>query len=347
MMRPMNAALLAAVTALTTAGAAHADPFDPTRVPADAKYVIHIDVDAIRPTQLWKAADDKLAGNEAFGAKMGQFEMASGMHFPNDLHDVTVYGAAAGDGAAVTVVHAKMSKDQLTAALQFANNYGNEIFGKYEILTWNDNGDPKAAAFHDDSTFVIAATADHVKAALDTMDAKAARAPADSPLFAGAVKPAAGQPPTLVYLATLDLAGLAKPGETPNLMVKQIDSGFVTLTERPAAATTNPSAGGAPTGAAAADAVVKLTVRAKSPEAAQQLQTMAGGLKAFVGMQAANQAADPRLAFAATVLKTTTLTQTGNTIEVGASMNVDQLQQAADQLIDKAKKAKGDDDKGL
>jgi len=290
--------LVAAIAALCLASTVRAAPFDPAGVPADARYVIHIDMDAARPTQLWDAVDDRLVGNEAFGAKMGRFEAGSGMHFPRDLHDVTVYGRAPGDAAAVVVVHAKMSREQLMAALQFANNYSSDLFGTYEIASWDDDDRPIFAAFHDGSTLVIARDEDNVKSALDVMDGKLPRlAPGDA-LAAGAKQPA------LVYVAATDLPSLTPPGAGPNPVLKQVDHGWLTLA-------------------------------AKSPDAAQQLQASAAGLKAMVGFAAMSDTAAPRVKFAATALRTLTLTQAGNTISADVSVGVDQVEQLMDRAADR------------
>jgi hypothetical protein len=314
----LHTRLVVAIVALCITAVVRADPFDPAGVPADARYVIHLDMDAARPTQLWDAIDDRLVGNEAFGAKMGQFEMGSGMHFPRDLHDVTVYGRAAGDAAAVVVVHAKMSREQLMAALQFANNYSSDLFGQYEIASWDDDNRPLFAAFHDGATLVIARDEDNVKSALDVMDGKAPRlAPGDA-LAAGAKQPA------LLYVAATDLPSLTPPGARPNPVLKQVDHGWLAVTERPAS-TTRPT-----TAPAVHDVALGVTLTAKSPDAAQQLQASAAGLKAMVGFAAMSDTAAPQVKFAAAALRTLTLTQAGNTISADVSVGVDQLEQAMD-----------------
>ena len=304
-------------------GHCEADPFDPAQVPADARYVLHLDMDAARPTQLWGAIDDRLVGNEAFGAKVGQFELGSGMHFPRDLHDVTVYGRAVGDEAAVVLVHAKMNRDQLMTALQFADNYSSDLFGKYEIAIWDDDNRPLFAAFHGESTFLIARSEDNLKSALDVMDGKLPPLAADAPLAAGAKQPA------LAYVAATDLAALTPPGQPPNPVVKQIDHGWLTLTERPAAATTRPTTGPA---AAAHDVCLHVTLTATTAEAAQRLEASAGGLKAMVSFAAMSDTAAPNVKFAAAALRTLKLTQAGTAVSADVSVGMDPLEQAMDRV---------------
>ncbi len=314
---------LAALVVLTAA-TARAAPFDPAAVPADARWVVHLDMDALRPTKLWQVIDDQLVGNEAFGSKMGLFEQGSGMRFPRDLHGVTFYGHAAGDAEAVVVVRATMPRGQFMAALQFAPNYAADTYGKYDVAGFDDDNRTLYAAAHDVSTLLFSRSLDALHAALDVLDAKAPAVAAGDPLAAG------GKGSPVLYVAALDPAGLAPPGTTPNPLVTQIDHAWLTLAERPAAATTRPSTAPATTAPASPDAVVRLTVTAKSPEAAQQMRAAAGGLRALVAFAAMPRDAKPGVKFAASVLRTMTVTQAGPVTTAEASVGVDQLQQAAD-----------------
>ena len=335
-MRATMMSALICATALATP-TARANPLDPARVPADAKWVCHVDMDALRPTQLWQVIDDRLAANEPFQAKVGQFEMVSGMTFPRDLHDVTLYGRAAGDEAAVVLIHAKMDRQQVMAAVTMAPGYSSDLFGKYEVVSWEDDGREMFGAFHDDATLIVGRVSANVQAALDVIDAKADHIAPDTPLAAGA------KSRSLVYIAAIDPASLGKPGETPNPLVKQLASGWVGVTERATPATqstTRPT-----TGPAAAEAVVRATLTAKTPEAAQQLQAAAGGLKAMVGLAAMSDTADPNVKFAAAALRTMTLTQSGNAVSADVSVGVDELQRAVDRATEKAAKARATDGK--
>ncbi len=323
----LAAAALAAAAAV--APSARADPFDPARVPADAKYVVHVDMDALRPTKLWGVIDDRLAGNEAFGTKMGLFETASGMHFPRDLHGVTIYGRAAGDDNGVVVIRAAMHRDQFMAAIGFAPGYQAESFGKVDGASWDDDGRRMFGAFHDDATLVFARSAANVLAALDVIDGKSPHVAPTDPLAAGG-KGAAGAPPALFYVAAADPASLAPPRQT-NPLLKQVDAGWLTVVERPAAPATRPA-----DGTPSPDAVVHAVVTAKTPEAAKQLQAAAGGVRAMVALAAMPAGADPNLKFASGVLRSLAVAQADRAVTADLSVGVDALQQAVDRAVAQA-----------
>jgi hypothetical protein len=339
----MRNQILATVVMLTLPVAfARAAPFDPTRVPADARYVGHVDMDALRPTHLWDEINDRLVGNEAFGAKMGLFEQGSGMRFPRDLHDVTIYGKDAGDTNAVTLVHARMNRDQFMAALvNFAPNAAADSLGKYDTVSWDDGDRKMFATFHDESTLIFARSEANLGWALDAIDGKVPHVAPTDRLAAGAAKPPAGAPAVLAYAATVEPADLmGQASKRPvNPLLKQVDGGWLTIVERPATASTRPTTGPA-TQPASDDVAVHVVVMAQTADGANQLVSGGNGLRFMVGMAATSKTADPNLKFIAGVLGRAVLAQDGKTATADLSAGIDQLAAAADAAI----KARADRD---
>ena len=198
MLRPLAASLILSlgVTALTPA-----DPLDPRQIPADAKWVIHADMDAARDTKLWAAMDNELSTNADFQNGIGKIEQITGAQFPRDLHDVTLYGRSADDQAGVVIVHAHVNRQQIVTLLQMNTAFASNAYGDYQVLTWHDDDKNKTmfGSFKDDSTMIISQTEDLVKGALDVMDDKAEHIKVDSPLAAGA------KPQLLAFIAASDL----------------------------------------------------------------------------------------------------------------------------------------------
>ena len=335
--RTFRSVAIALAALAASAAVAHADPFDPARVPADAKYVLHVDMDALRPTQLWHVLDDQLVGNEQAGALIGKLELGLGMKFPRDVHDITVYGHDVGEANAVTVLHAKMNRGQFTAALGTLPNAGTDPYGKYDLLSFDDEqGRSVVAAFHDDGTLLFTQSPELMKAALDVLDGKAEHAGPTSPLVSGATAGASTRPTgkPLVYVAVADPATLIKGGGPP--LAKEVAGGSAIVTERPVS-TTRPV-----DGPADAEAAVHLSVAAKTADAARQLQNAAAGVRVLVMGAASGNAANPGLALAASALRTLTVTQTGNTIDGDMTVNEGRVAKAIDQAAAKAKAADAD-----
>ena len=132
-------ALVASMFAVLPA-VAMADPFDVKRVPADSKWLLHIDVDAARGTKIWDILSHKLAQDPNYAQKVEDVATISGMHFPEDVHDVTLFGKSAADDSGVVVLHGKIDRDKTTAALQANPSYASQSYGSYQIMSWDDNG---------------------------------------------------------------------------------------------------------------------------------------------------------------------------------------------------------------
>ncbi len=276
------------------------DPFDAQRVPVDAKWVIHIDMDAARHSKTWEAVDDHLANNEGFQSSVAQIEQATGMQFPDDVHDVTLYGRAAGDEAGVVVLHGKIDHNRTIAALQMNPDYTQTDYGKYQVMSWPDKEKKLFGAFHDDSTVVVGRTQANIEAALDTMDAKA-ECVKEGPLAAGAT------PQLLVYVAVKDLAGLQRDKDAQSPLLKRISSGWVGLSEKDG------------------NAVVHANLTTATPEMAEQLHTAIEGIKAMVSLAAEGANADPKAKAAANALQTLHPASDGKIVSVDWPIPLDQV----------------------
>src|SRR5581483_7126667 len=103
---PMRKRLLALslFALLLTPSFSRADAFDPRQVPADAKWIIHADVDTARESKTFEAVWDRLLATGAAQGKFDQIEQFTGMNIPNDLQDLTLYGKEAGDEAGVILI---------------------------------------------------------------------------------------------------------------------------------------------------------------------------------------------------------------------------------------------------
>ena len=78
---------------LGLAAAANAAPLDPKQVPAEAKWLMHVDVDAMRQaTVVQKAWKKGLEMHKEAQQHLDKLKTAIGMDICKDLHGVTAYG---------------------------------------------------------------------------------------------------------------------------------------------------------------------------------------------------------------------------------------------------------------
>ncbi len=277
-----------------------ADPLDARQIPADAKWVVHIDMDAARDTKTWDAIYTKLVNNDEFQTKVGQIEQLMNGHFPRDMRDLTLYGRAAGDEAAVIILHAKMDRNQTLGFLQLMNTYQENAYGDYKVISWEDKGKRLFASFHDDSTVLVGRLEANIQAALDTIDGKG-ESIKDGPLASGI------KPQLLVYVAAQDLADLKKPNEPQSPVVKEIKSGWICLSEKDG------------------NDIVQANFLTENADTADQLHSAMSGIKAMVSMAGNGDNADPKAQAAAKALKSFTATQTDKVVTVEWPIPLEQV----------------------
>jgi hypothetical protein len=266
--RFFTAALFSAML-LPVAG--HADAFDPKTVPADAKWVVHADLDAARDTKTFDAIRDRFLAADGTQMKLDQMEMMTGLKVPDGLNDVTLYGREAGDLAAVIEIHGKIDRQRTLASLHMAQQFSSTSYGTYAILTWldADKNQMMFGAFHDDTHAIIGHDEKLIENALDTMDGKAESIKPDSPLAAGAT------PQLLVYIAAKDVPQLHGTADKPNPIISSVDAGWISLAEK--------------------DDMVTLSadLHASTPDTASDLQQSLMGLKAMLALVANSNNPDP------------------------------------------------------
>ncbi len=259
------------------APALRADPYDPKQIPEDAKFVLHVDLDGLQGSKIWDAIHQKLMANPDFQAGISQMETVTGVQFPQNMHDLTLYGRVPGDEAGVILVHAKGDQNKVMTVIQGLPDYSSVGYGDYTIVSWTDKGKKLFGSFQKDDLVVIAHSQENVQSALDVLAGKSPAVKAESPLAAGAAK---GQ---LIYAGAKDIPSLNKD---KNPVLGQMDSGWLSITEK------------------GEDESVQADIQAKTPEAADQMKKMLDGALAMVGVAASAENADPNTKLAAQATQT-------------------------------------------
>jgi hypothetical protein len=280
-----------------------ADPFDPKMIPADAKWVAHIDIDAARETKSFAAVRDEMMANEDFRAKLDQIKDLTGLGIPDDLNDITLFGKAAGNDAGVVIVHGKIDQAKTVDSLHMAEQFDTKTYGKYDVYTWldKDKNQTMWGAFHDGSTVIIGHDEMNIEATLDAMDGKGESLKADSRLSDGA------KAQVLIYVAARDIPQLQGASGKPNPIAASLDSAWISLSEK------------GDTASARAD------LRATSPDNASNVRSLLEGLKGMLGISASREKADPVAKAIVAADKSFATTQKDSDVLVDWPIPVDQL----------------------
>jgi hypothetical protein len=174
-----------AATALFTSFV-QAAPLDPKNVAADAKWVVQVDVDAIRDSKVVQKAFDTCPELKNSGKHFDMIRDKAGIDLRKDLHGITLYGPDADKTHAVAIVLATVNQKPLLALAALAPDHKVTKHGDIEIHSWTakhgTKTHPAAGAFYKSDAIVFAATAEKVAAAIDVLDGKSPSLEASSPL---------------------------------------------------------------------------------------------------------------------------------------------------------------------
>ncbi len=209
---------LTAAILLGLATLVQAAPLNPEVVAGDAKWVAHLDVDAMRESIVVQKAYQHFVEESPIGrAAVTMLDVSPaliGMDPRKNLHGITLYGSRIGKHKGVLIVFAEADQKLLTESVKKARGYKSSTHGSYELHSWTHKDRrcerPVTGAFYKDKVMVFSGSEAEVKAALDVMDGKkpglickvlAAEAPAGTTALARVVGIAEAETPCKSKLA--------------------------------------------------------------------------------------------------------------------------------------------------
>jgi hypothetical protein len=164
---------LLAVFALTliwnAGGNCRAGAIDPGSVAADAKWLVHIDFDALRESKVAQHAHEEILKHERAKEILAKVQDMTGMDPQKDLHGLTAYGAGFKPHSGVLIVYAHADRDKLLALMKSRPDFKTTSADDLELYSWTEGrGERKhdvIVAFPKEGVAVIAGSADQVKRA--------------------------------------------------------------------------------------------------------------------------------------------------------------------------------------
>jgi hypothetical protein len=314
--------LLAAALLLPAALPAAADPLPRGHIPEDARWVLHVNIDAARNTPAWELLRTRFVEPQhpQLDEKLRLVEALTGVKVPQDLHDLTFFGSAFDDTAVCLLIHAPFDQDRTTTFLKLDREFSTLDHHGHTILTWRDKDRDRLmyGAFAGPDLAVVAPTAKMVGLALDTLDGKSPAVKPTSPL-------APPSPPRLsvspvdspraapvLWLAALTLSDLPRVQKVDSPFLLQVDDASLALT------------------LADDKLAARLAVTAKNDKAAQQLTATAEGLRAMIQLSAADEHAPVRVKVLASALQNLALRADGKSVTVDWTLSSDKLEALAE-----------------
>ncbi len=214
-----------AVLALVTA-VGQAAPLDTKNVAADAKWVVHVDVDAIRDSHVVKKAFESCPFlKDESGKHFDMIRDKIGVDLRKDLHGITVYGPDTDKTHGVVIVFATVNRSLLLDKAEQAADHKVTRHGRIEIHSWTQKHgaktEPAAGAFYKPNVLVFAAGVEGVAGAIDVLDGK-------SPGITDAKSPLGGRPPAG---STFVARSIVIPPHAPGPVFKQAESFRIAMGE--------------------------------------------------------------------------------------------------------------------
>jgi hypothetical protein len=281
---------LAAVISLSSLSLA--GPFDVKQVPASAKWVLHIDADAVAGSQLWQMAQPMLGARPEFNAKVAELQRIAEMQFPKDLHSVTLFGTGFTERDATAVIRAKVNRERLRTLLSVNESFSADKHGEHEVLGWVDKGKQLYGSFAGGDAVVISQSKASVQAALDLIDGK------DKGLATTSMLTPAGKasPGILLYVAGEGLAQLARAGAAQSPLAGQVDSAWITIAEQNE------------------NVVLRGSLAAKDAQTAEKVRKSIDGIQAIASLAADDPNAPAEKRAAAAAMQDLTVKTEGTTV---------------------------------
>ena len=318
-----NVAMVAVAAMLLAGGRARATPPDPKYVPADAKWLVHVDVDRLAKTQTYEILMQQAEREEGnVREKLAKVGEALGTRFPDDLHGVTLIGRGFDPKSALLVVRGKFDKDRLLGMAKSMPGYSSVMHGEVEVSTWAGakQAESVSGAFLGDDVLVLGRTPTDVRRMLDLAAGREKPAPADG-LLAGAVTADAPDGTGIMaYLAGDGLAELQRKYPVSPLLA-QVSSARLALGER------------------GDDLTLKAVLNVTSPDIAKQVKGALEGFKALMGLAALDDSGDVQAKAVAEIAQRATVSAEGSTVTLNWPMPVARVRELVQHDNDKPHKA--------
>jgi hypothetical protein len=155
---------------LILTGTAWAGPFKANEVSADAKWVMHVDVEGIVSSQMGKLLLG-LIEDEADTEELDEVGDMLGMDFRHDIYSASLYGTTY-EEEVIVLLKGRFDKEKILALMDKECDYTQEEHGDHVVYAWKDGRDPFKCCFYKKKMIVVCNSADQMTVALDVLDGK-------------------------------------------------------------------------------------------------------------------------------------------------------------------------------
>ena len=296
--------LFSMVALAMSVAAVQAAKIDKANISNDAKFVVHLDLDAFRASKIGITLLEKIRKDEG-GEKLNALAELIGFDPLSAIHGATLFGNGEEDNGILVVKH-KADNTKLLAFMKLDEHYRKTEHGKHEIHGAGDRGDGKRGyvSFVNATTAVLAASRELAAEGIDLVNGKGAAVKQIPTSLVSADKKAKNA--FLVAYANVEDLKEHIDNETVNQMAKRV--AFVM-------------------GESDETFILSISVDALDADAAENMENMVNGL---IGFARLNQDENPEVK---DILKGLKVTRNEENVSVHFSVGVDKLFELIDPAL--------------
>jgi hypothetical protein len=227
-------------------------------IPADAVWLIHIDVAKFASTQIGEHLLSE-EGSSTLKKKNAQFRKKYQIDLLKDIDDITVFGMGAGEEQIVACLRGNFNQNYLLGLLDEEESHREIPYGKYTIHNWDDD---EFGVFVGEHLALLGPSEDALKLTLDVIGGKKEN------ISSSSMNAYLKDIPSDSFFAALvdDISSLAK-GASKVFIIKKTESASLSLMEK------------------GENLNLRLDFSAKTLEDAKNMESVIRGLVALVNMQ--------------------------------------------------------------
>ncbi len=296
--------LFSMVALAMSVAAVQAAKIDKANISNDAKFVVHLDLDAFRASKIGITLLEKIRKDEG-GEKLNALAELIGFDPLSAIHGATMFGNGEEDNGILVVKH-KADNTKLLAFMKLDEYYRKTEHGKHEIHGAGDRGDGKRGyiSFVNATTAVLAASRELAAEGIDLVNGKGAAVKQIPTSLVSADKKAKNA--FLVAYANVEDLKEHIDNETVNQMAKRV--AFVM-------------------GESDEKFILSISVDALDADAAENMENMVNGL---IGFARLNQDENPEVK---DILKGFKVTRNEENVSVHFSVGVNKLFELIDPAL--------------
>ena len=109
---------------------------DTDSIPADSRFVLHLDVERFQKGQVGTALLEIIGRDAAATQRLDALKTLSGIDLRSDIKGITLFSKASGPGEGTLMIHGRIERDKLLALAKLAEDYSSVAHEGVALHSW-------------------------------------------------------------------------------------------------------------------------------------------------------------------------------------------------------------------